>query len=344
MKYKFRKVLVTGGAGCIGTAVCNELSKRKIEVVLFDVYEQVKNIEDNLKNEISTFYGSILDTSSLREAMRGCDAIIHLAGYLGVRRTELNKLRCLEINIDGTRNVLQAATSYGIKKIIFASSSEVYGEPISNPIKETDITQGKTVYAVSKLAGEELIKAYSAEYQDLTFSILRYFNTYGPNQVAQFVIPKFIRNVMDNKPPTIYGNGNQLRSYNFSTDTARATVDALISKKTDNITLNIGNSYEMISLKDLAELIIEVCGKKGKIKIISKNTFKNTDRTENREIYERYCSTELAEKLINYKPKVSLRKGIKLVVDSGILKPNWSTSERAYTIDDFVDQIGNESK
>lgn len=333
---KFKKILVTGAAGCIGMPVCNELRRHNIEPVMFDLYEQIKTVESKIDKNTSLYYGSILDSASLREAMKGCDGIIHLAAYLGVRRTELNKLRCLEINIDGTRKVLEAAAMNNIKKIIFASSSEVYGEPIKNPISEKDITQGKTVYAISKLAGEELIKSFHDEFKTLNFTILRYFNTYGPYQVAQFVIPKFIRNVMNNKPPQINGDGNQLRSYNFSYDTARATVDSLISNKTNGKIINIGNSNSLINLKDLADLIIELCGKKNKLKVKINNSFKKSDRDQSREIFERYCCTKLAKKLINYEPVFSLKKGLQEVIKTGVYPPNWATSEKDYTIDDSL--------
>ena len=194
MKHDFKKVLVTGGAGCIGMQVCSELLSRGIKVVLFDLYEQINVSKERIDDKIELYYGSILDESSLREAIRGCDAVIHLAAYLGVRRTEVNSLRCLDININGTKKVLDASVQSGVKKIVFASSSEVYGEPRKNPIKEDAPTQGKTVYAISKLAGEELVKAYNSEFQKIKYTNLRYFNTYGPYQIAQFVIPKFIRN------------------------------------------------------------------------------------------------------------------------------------------------------
>ena len=229
MKYNFKKVLVTGGAGCIGIPLSKELCDRGIEVVLFDLYEQIITAESFIDPRVIKAGGSILDSSSIREAMIGCDAVIHLAAHLGVRRTEVNKLRCLEINIDGTKKVLEACIANGnIKKFIFASSSEVYGEPLKNPISESDITQGKTLYGVSKISGEELVKAYNYEFPELEFSILRYFNTYGPYQISQFVISKFISRVLDNKSPIIYGDGLQIRSYNFSEDTARGTADALL--------------------------------------------------------------------------------------------------------------------
>ncbi|MBC8551684.1 MAG: SDR family NAD(P)-dependent oxidoreductase [Candidatus Brocadiales bacterium] len=335
MSYDFKKVLVTGGAGCIGMAVCDELFKRGVKVVLFDLYEQIATVKSYIRDGIDIFYGSILDETSIREAIRGCDGIVHLAAYLGVRRTELNSLRCLDININGTKKVLDAAVNANVKKIIFSSSSEVYGEPINNPITEDEITQGKTVYAVSKLASEELIKAYNAEHEKLEYTILRYFNTYGPYQIAQFVVPKFIRNVINGKPPVIYGSGKQERSYNYSDDTARATVDTLLSNSTNGEIMNIGNSDSLISLVDLGNLIIDICGKRGTLKVKVKNSFEGTDRSEKREIYQRYCSTEKAKRLINYEPKVSIIDGIKKVIETGVPQPVWATSEREYKIGNY---------
>ena len=331
----YKKVLVTGGAGCIGMPLCKKLVEQGCEVVIFDLFEQIILVDKLIGPKIEKFCGSILDKTCLRDAMQGCDAIIHLAAHLGVARTENNKLRCLDINIEGTKNVLEAACNYGkIKKIVFASSSEVYGEPMSNPIKETDITQGKTVYAISKLAGEELVKAYSEEFSKFEFSILRYFNTYGPHQIAQFVIPKFISNVMSDKSPIVYGNGFQERSFNFSEDTAQATSDCLFSNSTNNQILNIGNSQEPINLIDLANLIIKLCKKENLVKVKVIKGFENSDRQFSREIFKRYCDTTKAKKLINYEPKVFLKEGLLKVIKSGILKDEWEASERGSIIDE----------
>lgn len=334
--YKYKKILVTGGAGCIGIQVCNQLANAGQKVVLFDLYEQINTVRDFVDERVEIFFGSILDISSIREAIRGCDGVIHLAAYLGVRRTELNKIRCLEINIDGTKNVLNACSLNSVKKIIFASSSEVYGEPLFNPVTEKEITKGKTIYAISKLAGEELIKAYYDEFK-INFTILRYFNTYGPHQISQFVIPKFIKMVTENKAPVIYGNGAQERSFNFSADSAKATIKCLFSKKTDSKVLNIGNSKELINLKDLANLVIKICGKSKKLKPILRGNFKNSDRKKDREINKRFCSTELAKKLIDYKPSTKLEEGLKEVLRVGVSKNKWATSEKDYFIDDYLD-------
>ena len=104
MNYNFRKVLVTGGAGCIGMPICHELLERGIDVVLFDLHEQISIVQDRIDSRVQIFPGSILDKSGLRQAMLECDGVIHLAAHLGVRRTEVNSLRCLDININGTKS------------------------------------------------------------------------------------------------------------------------------------------------------------------------------------------------------------------------------------------------
>lgn len=336
MGHSFKSVLVTGGAGCIGVQVCLELIRRGIEVHLFDLHEQITYVDTLVPPNTKIHYGSILDLSSLRDAMADCDAVIHLAAYLGVRRTETNRLRCIEININGTKNVLDCAIQHGIKKVIFASSSEVYGEPIENPVKETTPTQGKTVYAVSKMAGEELCKAYSQRYPELKYCILRYFNTYGPFQIAQFVIPKFIRNCMEGNPPVIYGNGEQKRSYCYSSDTAWATVESLISDKTDGETINIGDNKNPISLSNLATLVIEASGRQGMLVPKYEKRFSNTDRSREREVFERFCSTSKAKRILRFQPRVSLLQGIKKVLEHGVIFPKWETTDLVYTLDEWV--------
>ena len=334
MSNRYKRVLVTGGAGCIGMAVCKLLHESGSQVILFDLYEQISMVEKDVPDGIEIYSGSVLDESSIRGAIKGCDAVIHLAAHLGVRRTELNSLRCLDININGTKNVLDSCVLSGIKKIIFASSSEVYGEPLTNPVMENNLTQGKSVYAISKLAGEELVKAYANEYGNLRYTCLRYFNTYGPYQIAQFVIPKFIRNVLTDNSPIIYGDGSQQRSYCFSTDTARATISALFTDKADREIINIGNSNTLISLIELAELVIELCGKGDNVNIRVKNGFAETDRSSQREINVRYCNTSKARDVLGFEPRISLRDGLKRVIEHGVIHTKWATADRNYMIDE----------
>ena len=213
-------------------------------------------------------------------------------------------------------------SQHGVKKIVFASSSEVYGEPQSNPITEQTVTQGKTVYAITKLAGEELCKAYFQKYA-LKYTILRYFNCYGSHQTAQFVITKFIKSVINNKPPVINGDGKQIRSYTHVTDTAKATILAALNDDVNDLTLNIGNGRTPISLTNLAEKIIELAGKKDAIKPIYAKNFQKTDRIKEREIFERYCDSSKAQKLLNWSPTISIDEGLKNVINEGHIYDGW---------------------
>lgn len=315
------KIIVTGGAGLIGLETCRQLVQQGHEVRLFDLGEQILRVKEHIPKDVRIFYGSVLDSDSIRTAMRDCDIVIHLAALLGVKRSERERLRCIEINIDGTKKVLDSAVQFGVKKFVFASSSEVYGEPLGNPVKETDILQGRTVYAITKLAGEELCKAYSHIYP-LKYTILRYFNCYGPFQTGQFVIAKFINNVLKGKSPVIYGSGEQIRSYTYVFDTAKATILAAVSEKADNEVFNVGKGDESINLNDLAELVIRVGGKGGEIKPEYQN-FENSDRREEREILVRYCDSTKAREILNWQPEIPLEEGIRKVFEKGIIFERW---------------------
>ena len=317
-----KKIIVTGGAGLIGIEVCKQLDALGHEVHLFDLGEQIKRVEDEIPKNVKIYYGSIIDTSSLRNAMADCNILIHLAALLGVKRSEADKLRCLEINVDGTKNVLDCAIQHKIEKIVFASSSEVYGEPIENPITESTVTQGKTIYAITKLVGEEMCKAYAQKYP-INFTILRYFNCYGPFQTAQFVISKFIKRTMSNLEPNINGNGEQIRSYTYVSDTARATILSCLNEKTNNEVINIGNGNQPISLIDLATNIIKWSGKEGKIEPKFIKSFDNADRKQEREIFKRFCDSSKAKKLLNWEAEVSLEEGVKNILKSGKIFDRW---------------------
>lgn len=317
-----RNILVTGGAGLIGLEVCRVLSEHGHEVRLFDLGEQIERVRTAIPEAVKIFNGSIVDMSSLRAAMVDCEIVIHLGALLGVKRSEADKLRCIEINIDGTKNVLSCAVQSRITKIVFASSSEVYGEPLSNPVTEQSITQGKTVYAITKLAGEELCKAYAQRYS-LDYTILRYFNCYGPYQTAQFVISKFIYNVIHENPPVIYGDGSQVRSYTYVSDTSRATALAALSDRANGEVFNIGTGKFHISLCDLADLVIRVINKKSSLEPIYYKDFNNADRSKSREIFERYCDSTKAEKILEWKAEIPLEEGIRRVAQKGIIFKRW---------------------
>ena len=330
-RYDFRRILVTGGAGFIGQEMVRQLYAMGKEVVVFDRESPIEKARKNFPTGVDIVSGSVLDSTDLREAMDGCDAVIHLAAVLGVQRTEEQMLYTIEVNINGTQNVLAAAHAHGIKKILLSSSSEVYGEPTENPIRETTPTQGKSVYGVTKLAGEELCKAYHQKYPQLAYTIVRYFNVYGPSQVSEFVLTRFISAVMKNESPTVFGDGSQVRAFCYVEDCCRGTIEALLRKNADSEVLNVGNSSEPVSMKELAERVIRLMGRAKEIELVCDGSFENSNRSKNREIFNRIVDISKAKMLINYKPSVSLDEGIRKVIDAGMPLPAWKASRSKAT-------------
>jgi UDP-glucose 4-epimerase len=251
--------------------------------------------------------------------MEGCDYVIHLAAMLGVKRTEMKRLEALNVNILGTVNILEGCVKEKIKKIVFASSSEVYGDQTKTPISEEGPLNPKSIYAVTKLAGEEYVKAYKKRY-GLDYTIVRFFNAYGPRQVAEFVVPRFIKNVLDNKPPRIYGDGDQIRSFCYVEDIANGIFLALINKKANSHIFNIGNDEEPISIRDLAYKIISISQKDLQPEYID---IKKSDRSAEREILRRIPDISKAKRVLGYEPKFSLSEGIRKIIECGNIEETW---------------------
>ena len=293
------KITITGGSGFIGTTISNLLLKNH-EVTIFD-------LTNNLIPNTTFFEGSILEKDKIIEATKNSDVVIHLAAALGVINTEKNPVMTLDTNILGTKNVLEACTINNTKKIIYSSSSEIYGEPLSIPIKEDDKIIPITSYGVSKLAGEEYVKAYSKNF-GLDFTIFRLFNVYGELQKNSWVIPEFVKKAVLNEKIFIHGNGSQVRAFCHVSDVAQAFVTVL--DQGTNQTFNIGNNQEPISVKNLAQKIIELSHSSSHIDFIP---FAESDRNRT-EIMNRAPDITKAQKLLNYSPQVSLTAGLSSLI------------------------------
>lgn len=315
------KVVVTGGLGCIGLELSNSLVKKGYDVTVFDLPEsRFLNYE---KPKIKYIFGSIMDQTAMLSAFSGADAVIHLAAYLGVQRTETNRLRGIDINVFGTELVIQTAIMCGVKKFVFASSSEIYGDPPVDKINETMVDRGQSVYAISKLVGEELLRAYT-ECTELQGVILRFFNTFGPRQEPQFVVPTFVTNVVNGLSPLIYGDGSQTRSYCYAEDTADGIVRAMeFAKKGKPEIFNIGNPNNRVNLLELAELICRIYGD-GKVSPKITGTFDNADRSADREIFSRVCDISKATNLLGFKPGITLEEGLRKMQLSGMPISRWA--------------------
>jgi len=305
------KVLVTGGGGFIGSSVARCLLDNGVGVRIMDIMESDIDGVEKIK-------GSILDQNVVSEAVRGCDAVIHLAAMLGVRKTEIERLDCLNINIVGTVNVLDACVKDGVKRIVFSSSSEIYGEPDISPINEESAKKPKSVYAMTKLISEEYLAAYYKRY-GLDYSIIRFFNVYGIGQVAEFVLPRFVKAVLEGNSPVVYGSGDQIRSFCYMDDAAKGVYLALTNDEAKGEVFNIGNDEE-ISMTDLAKKVIEVSGKDTKIKHVD---MAESDRSVGRDILFRRPDISKARELLGYSPQVCLDEGIRTLIEHGSIPDSW---------------------
>ena len=259
---------------------------------------------------MNTIKGDIRDKELLRNELIGHDAVIHLAAALGVQKTDNQPLNCLDVNIQGTINVLDVCVKKKIKKVIISSSSEVYGDHKGKKISEIDEVIPKSVYAISKLAGEEYIKSYAKKY-GLKYNICRFFNVYGFGQKPDFVIPIFFKDSLKKKTISVYGNGNQVRSFCNVYDAAKGMLKILENGKNKQI-YNIGNDKEPISIKNLAKKVKKITNNNTRIKFVN---YKNSDREKTRDIFYRSPNIDKARKEILYEPSVSLDEGLKMMLD-----------------------------
>lgn len=259
-------VLVTGGAGFIGSHLAEELVRRGYQVIILDDLStgRKENIEEligkPLTGEIQFVQGSITDLPLPQKLFQGVDCVFHLAAIPSVPRSLENPLACHEVNITGTLNVLLAAKDNRVKKVIYASSSSVYGDTPTLPKTEGMLPTPQSPYAVTKLCGEYYCRVFEQVY-DLPTVCLRYFNVYGPKQDPDSeyaaVIPKFMRRALDGNPPIIFGDGKQTRDFTYVRDVVKATI--LVAETEARGVYNVG-SGNRTTINELAKLILRLIG------------------------------------------------------------------------------------
>ena len=305
-------ILVTGGAGFIGSHLCEKLLKRGNKVVCLDNLStgSIANIAPLLDNQNFKHYQcDVREKNNLLEIFKQeeVELIYHLAAVVGVKRTVENPKDVLEVNINGTVNVLEAALKSGCQKVANISSSEVYGNPVEVPENENSPKNVELPYAISKLVAEKYAQIYYEKYGLKTTS-LRLFNVYGPRQEATpygFVVGIFIKRVLQDKPPIIYGDGFQTRDFTYIEDCILPTIVAGESESANGEVFNIA-AGKPVTILDLAELIIEMCGK-------NLNPVFEPEREF--EIRHRFADVSKMRTIIGYKPKFDLKEGLKFTIE-----------------------------
>jgi UDP-glucose 4-epimerase len=307
--YKGLNIAVTGGAGFIGSHITEKLLNLGAKVTVIDTFLHGNKVEHLAGHkQLSIHEADIRNSKSMSTLLKNKDMVFHLAAVVGVEETQLSPFEVLDVEIGGTINLLNASTKNNVKKFIFGSSSEVYGDS-REPMNEDSRLAPKSTYAVAKLVGEEYCKAFFHKY-NLHYTILRYFNVYGPRQDERFVISRFIKRALASETIFIYGDGKQTRDFTYVDDTVNVTLLASINDKTSCQAINIGTGNST-SINDLASQIMKSVNNK-----TMKLQFVEYDKTRPREIeiFNRTADITKAKKMLHYDPTVNLAEGLKNLI------------------------------
>ncbi len=303
-------ILVTGGAGFIGSTLCDKLVEGGEKVINLDnfnnYYDPIIKWE-NIQNVINKpnyklYVGDTRDPKMLKEIFKNekPEIVVHLAAMAGVRNSLKDPLEYVDVDVKGTVNLLEFSRKYRIEKFVFGSSSSVYGKNTKVPFKEDDPLEGQvSPYAASKRAGEIYCQTYSEMY-NIKVSSLRFFTVYGPRQRPEEAIHLFTKLIDEGKPIPVFGDGTSKRDYTYVDDVVDGIIKAMNADYKFEI-FNIGNS-ETITLSDLIKLIEKTVGKKA---IIDRKPFQLGD------VQITYADISKAREMLRYNPKTKIEEGIR---------------------------------
>lgn len=300
---KNKRILITGGCGFIGSHLSRKLSENN-EVVVIDNQLHGNKLEKKFKN-IKIVKGDICDLNLILRISKKIDVIFHLAAYLGVDFVSKNNVKTMDIEYEGTKNVCKAAIVNNIKKIIYTSSSGVYGKlNYQKDVKENDVVAPYSAYAMAKRNSEIYFKYFSKENQ-INCLIVRLFNVYGEGQDSRMVIPRFYNQAIKNKDITIYGDGRQTRDFTYIDDCISSIINVskLNTKRFEIFNISKGKQE---NIKDLAKMIKELLGSKSKIKHI-----KTPSNLLDFQVRKRCGNSNYLKQKTGYKPATLLRAGLK---------------------------------
>lgn len=305
-----KKILVTGADGFIGSHLVEELLRRGYQVRAFVFYNSfnswgwLDHAPAELRARLEVFAGDIRDPHGVRQAMKGCDTVLHLAALIAIPYSYHSPDTYIDTNIKGTLNVLQAARELGEVKVVHTSTSEVYGTAQFVPITESHPLQGQSPYSASKIGADQLAYSFYASF-GLPVSIVRPFNTYGPRQSARAVIPSIITQIASGKRVLQLGALHPTRDFNYVQDTVSGFIAAAESEQGIGEVVNLGSNFE-ISIGDTVALIAEVMGAQ-----VSTETDSDRLRPEKSEVERLWASNDKARALFGWQPAFAGREGLR---------------------------------
>jgi UDP-glucose 4-epimerase len=323
-----KNVFITGGAGFIGSSLIERIIDDN-HVVVFDNLRR-----DSLKSRsfanhpnLTVVHGDVLDYPELHKAMRGAQIVVHCAAIAGIDTVIKSPTETMRVNMIGTAKVLEAArTLTTLERLVDFSTSEVFGQSAFRS-EETDITsigavgEARWTYAVSKLAGEHLTKAYHQEFEMPTVTV-RPFNVYGPGQVGEGAMIIFIDKAMRNEDITIHGDGNQIRAWCYIEDFIDGLLLSMTHPNAIGESFNIGNARAVITIYGLAQTIVRVLGSESKLVFASRS---------GADIELRVPSVEKARRLVGFEASVDLEEGI-------LRTAKYLESQRIFAESEWVDR------
>lgn len=306
----YRKILVTGADGFIGSHLVESLVNQGYKVKAFVLYNSfnkwgwLDSLDKSVLSEIDVFAGDIRDPYGVKNAMEGCDAVLHLAALIAIPYSYHSPDTYIDTNIKGTLNILQAAKELKVKRVIHTSTSEVYGTARFVPITEEHPLQGQSPYSASKIGADQLAFSFYSSFE-LPIVTIRPFNTYGPRQSARAVIPTIITQLANGVESLKLGSVHPTRDFNYVQDTVDGFIAALNAENIEGETINIGSNFE-ISVGDTAKVIAELMHKNISIEMDDVRL-----RPKDSEVERLWAENKKALELLSWKPNHAGLEGFK---------------------------------
>ncbi|WP_373533163.1 SDR family NAD(P)-dependent oxidoreductase [Vampirovibrio sp.] len=319
MDLRNQSVLVTGAGGFIGSHLVEALLEQGCQVRAMIKYNSrndwgnLEALPDALKNRLEIMAGDITDPFFVREAVKGCKAVFHLAALIGIPYSYIAPQHYVNVNVQGTLNVLEACRQEGVEKLVHTSTSETYGTARYTPIDEAHPLQGQSPYSASKIAADKMAESYYLSF-DLPVATIRPFNTFGPRQSARAIIPTIISQALKHAQtgePIKVGSLTPQRDFTFVKDTAQGFIRVAECDASVGETINIGNGQTQ-TIGDTLHLILDILGQPH-VPVV---TDEQRVRPEKSEVGLLLAANQKARHLLGWTPQFSFREGLALTIDS----------------------------